>query len=80
LNFAGSTNEWEYGTYEFDENNMSSSNSTTEDNNDNSQNEYIPGTFEGLFEYFISVDFATYYLTSTTTPFSVSLYRTGKDP
>ena len=49
ISFSGiagtTTNEWEYGTYEFDEQNMSSSNSTTEENN-----EYIPGTFEGTLK------------------------------
>jgi len=44
---GATTNEWEYGTYEFDEQNMSSSNSTTEENN-----EYIPGTFEGTLRKF----------------------------
>eukprot|EP01032_Pedospumella_encystans_P013571 gene13571-15617_t len=43
---GNTTHEWEYGTYEFDEQNLSSANSTTEESSTN-DNEYIPGTFEG---------------------------------
>ena len=49
VTFTGNTtHEWEYGTYEFDEQNLSSANSTTEESSTN-DNEYIPGTFEGTF-------------------------------
>lgn len=49
-NTDGVAQEWAYGTYDIEENEMtnnnSSSNSTTEEN---SSTEYVPGTFEGIY-------------------------------
>lgn len=77
ISTGNTSHEWDYGTYEFGEQNLSSANSTTEESSTN-DNEYIPGTFEGTFtdaSIFMSMENDQLILLSPT------IYcRTGKDP